>query len=576
MMCGEAADGALGCGDTGPDRPTPQLIHALISMEVTDVALGTYHAVAITASPRSMYAWGRPGRGRLGLGPITNEKKCITTPQPVSIPDKGVISRVTCGRSSTMVLFTGGQLYACGDNRANKLGLDSRPGVLRTLSHRIHKVDVAWYLTRVHSVGKVRVKTMASGPSFGGAVSTGGNLFMYGKNAVGGLGCGDTTEIKQGTASEVRSILVGRTVRAVACGETFAVAAADDDPELPLVGDVKVKHSKPKTLCAQKIFAWGQGMSERFQKLDTDVDGSIYFPSIVELDSDVRKIRGLSCHDDALAILADSTPNEELRARRKDSTVTCRPVHETQGDGDPHSYVPTATRHSLEDTPVWLREEFEAAAGASFATAQPDVSIPDSAVEVSTVAAGLKANISRAGTSTEFEMSGRERQPTPFQSMVLRRVVSKDAMRVSIDLEQAVLERLSDMVPVHGKRGRIRHSSPVASAVPVVDTPSKSHSQPMQRSRSSQSRKSSAMSVQIMPHVPEASAGDIPLGSDRNEAEEIRAKLLEAKNMADAESKRVRELEHELRVLKNRSPRSKRSSKRPPRKKQGTSVCTIL
>mmetsp|Transcript_712 Transcript_712/g.2310 ORF Transcript_712/g.2310 Transcript_712/m.2310 type:complete len:440 (+) Transcript_712:2444-3763(+) len=260
MMCGEAADGALGCGDTGPDRPTPQLIHALISMEVTDVALGTYHAVAITASPRSMYAWGRPGRGRLGLGPITNEKKCITTPQPVSIPDKGVISRVTCGRSSTMVLFTGGQLYACGDNRANKLGLDSRPGVLRTLSHRIHKVDVAWYLTRVHSVGKVRVKTMASGPSFGGAVSTGGNLFMYGKNAVGGLGCGDTTEIKQGTASEVRSILVGRTVRAVACGETFAVAAADDDPELPLVGDVKVKHSKPKTLCAQKIFAWGQGM----------------------------------------------------------------------------------------------------------------------------------------------------------------------------------------------------------------------------------------------------------------------------------------------------------------------------
>lgn len=42
QMCGEAANGALGCGETAPDRPTPQLVQALISTEVTDVALGPY------------------------------------------------------------------------------------------------------------------------------------------------------------------------------------------------------------------------------------------------------------------------------------------------------------------------------------------------------------------------------------------------------------------------------------------------------------------------------------------------------------------------------------------------------
>jgi hypothetical protein len=160
-----------------------------------------------------------------------------------------------------MVLFSGGQLYACGCNSANQLGLDSRPGLLRLLSHRVRTVNVAWHLTRVNSVGKARVETMASGSSYGGAVTSGGSLFMFGKNAVGGLGSGDTVEIADGKATEVRSVLDGHTVRALACGETIVVAAADVGPETSAPREVVRRHdSQPRKVGAKKIFAWGRGM----------------------------------------------------------------------------------------------------------------------------------------------------------------------------------------------------------------------------------------------------------------------------------------------------------------------------
>ena len=85
--------------------------------------------------------------------------------------------------------------YACGDNRGNKLGLDSRPGVLRTLSHRVRTVSIAWDLTRVGSIGKLRAETMSTGNSFGGVVTTGGTLHMFGNNGLGGLGAGDVKQM---------------------------------------------------------------------------------------------------------------------------------------------------------------------------------------------------------------------------------------------------------------------------------------------------------------------------------------------------------------------------------------------
>ena len=110
QMCGEAAHGALGSGDTAPDRPTPQLVQAFISMEVTEVAVGPYHTVVATASPRGLFAWGRADKGRLGLGRHQRGKR-FTLPVSVPLPDhKGIVVRVCCGRNSTMVLFDGGQL----------------------------------------------------------------------------------------------------------------------------------------------------------------------------------------------------------------------------------------------------------------------------------------------------------------------------------------------------------------------------------------------------------------------------------------------------------------------------------
>eukprot|EP00038_Savillea_parva_P027582 m.60397 g.60397 ORF g.60397 m.60397 type:complete len:699 (-) comp7954_c0_seq1:15-2111(-) len=42
QVCGEAAHGALGCGDTTTDQPVPQIVQALMSTQVMDVAVGSY------------------------------------------------------------------------------------------------------------------------------------------------------------------------------------------------------------------------------------------------------------------------------------------------------------------------------------------------------------------------------------------------------------------------------------------------------------------------------------------------------------------------------------------------------
>lgn len=110
---------------------------------------------------------------------------------------------------------------------------------------------------------------MEAGSTFGGAVTTSGTCFMFGSNAAGGLGCGDTKELRR-TASEIKSVLLGHRVTAVACGETFSVAAAvahADYAGTPTSAS-RARATTPKQhplegVHANKLFAWGRGMTDR-------------------------------------------------------------------------------------------------------------------------------------------------------------------------------------------------------------------------------------------------------------------------------------------------------------------------
>ena len=204
-------------------------------------------------------------------------------------------------------------------------------------------------------------------------------------------------------------MLEGHTVRAIACGETFAVAAADAETDRVAVarrsigaddggGGVGAGGNMGGTAPAgpTKLFAWGRGMTERCQKFETDGPNSIYLPSIVVLDSDVRRVRGIACHDDALCVLVDSAHVDTrsasdggatpLARRRSNSRSGMMMVSESPSmhhesdrglDGDADQGLITSS-NSPDVTPVWLREEFAAATAEVYEPASASASVSQS------------------------------------------------------------------------------------------------------------------------------------------------------------------------------------------------------
>jgi hypothetical protein len=91
MTCGHGADGCLGHGDY-EDVAHARIVEALLSTEVTHIACGTAHMVAVTAD-HEVYAWGQGGQGRLGSGLDDS------SPLPLAVhPPQGVTVGHLCER----------------------------------------------------------------------------------------------------------------------------------------------------------------------------------------------------------------------------------------------------------------------------------------------------------------------------------------------------------------------------------------------------------------------------------------------------------------------------------------------
>lgn len=69
MTCGDGSNGCLGHSDWS-SASRPRLIEALLSVDVTALACGASHVVAV-GSDGEVFAWGNNQHGQLG---ITNEE----------------------------------------------------------------------------------------------------------------------------------------------------------------------------------------------------------------------------------------------------------------------------------------------------------------------------------------------------------------------------------------------------------------------------------------------------------------------------------------------------------------------
>ena len=116
------------------------------------VSCGSEHVVVV-GGQGDLYSWGRGAGGRLGLG--TEEDVCSPR-EVVGLNTEEIhIVSAECGGDGTLLLSSEGAVFACGNNKENKLGLDRPAGWL--LSGRVEQVrntpvKVSLFITTLYSL----------------------------------------------------------------------------------------------------------------------------------------------------------------------------------------------------------------------------------------------------------------------------------------------------------------------------------------------------------------------------------------------------------------------------------------
>ena len=105
------------------DNPTPELVTLPGQVgTVTQIAGGRRHTLVVT-SGNQLYAFGQNLFGQLGIGSTSGANYANPTPALVTLPGAvGTIEQVSAGGEHSLVLMSSGQVYAFGSNRYGQLG----------------------------------------------------------------------------------------------------------------------------------------------------------------------------------------------------------------------------------------------------------------------------------------------------------------------------------------------------------------------------------------------------------------------------------------------------------------------
>ena len=133
LTLGKGSAGALGHGDRLPCTvPTP--LRALQGRHVVSLSAGLAHSAFVTLDG-ALYTCGSVANGRLGMVP-TDEMlgasarsvalKTVTTPSHVPLPTGQRALRVVGGYDHTVVIMTGGSVFAFGRGQVGQLGCGDR------------------------------------------------------------------------------------------------------------------------------------------------------------------------------------------------------------------------------------------------------------------------------------------------------------------------------------------------------------------------------------------------------------------------------------------------------------------
>eukprot|EP00475_Leptophrys_vorax_P020711 TRINITY_DN2840_c0_g1_i3.p1 TRINITY_DN2840_c0_g1~~TRINITY_DN2840_c0_g1_i3.p1 ORF type:complete len:282 (-),score=83.25 TRINITY_DN2840_c0_g1_i3:27-872(-) len=116
--CGSSEYGRLGHGRGDLYEKVPRLIRGLAGVKVVQIAVGEYHAAALSSDGK-VFTWGYGKDGQTGSGTTANQdipRRVLT-----ELPDKKIV-QIACGGGHTGALTEGGELYLWGRGRSGQLG----------------------------------------------------------------------------------------------------------------------------------------------------------------------------------------------------------------------------------------------------------------------------------------------------------------------------------------------------------------------------------------------------------------------------------------------------------------------
>ncbi|KAL3132366.1 hypothetical protein ABBQ32_008942 [Trebouxia sp. C0010 RCD-2024] len=231
------------CGVAEGKRDVPQPSPCLPQHKVVQVAAGGMHTCALTDSGQ-VWTWGEPW----------GEFSMQLDRSPRAVPDATDVAKIACGAFHNLALTREGQVVAWGINDFGQLGNGST--VYATSPGQVVGLD------------DIAVSDIAAAGWHSLAITTSGEVYVWGRGEYGRLGLGDKGGSSRLRPCKVKAIEGHRVVQA-SCGGTHTMVLTAEG----------------------RIFGWGRGS---FGRLGTGLQKDCYSPVEIFLPGGPERWRVIS------------------------------------------------------------------------------------------------------------------------------------------------------------------------------------------------------------------------------------------------------------------------------------------
>eukprot|EP00324_Dicrateria_rotunda_P011066 CAMPEP_0206174618 /NCGR_PEP_ID=MMETSP1474-20131121/52608_1 /ASSEMBLY_ACC=CAM_ASM_001110 /TAXON_ID=97495 /ORGANISM="Imantonia sp., Strain RCC918" /LENGTH=305 /DNA_ID=CAMNT_0053584287 /DNA_START=213 /DNA_END=1127 /DNA_ORIENTATION=+ len=188
----------------GSDSPTPIILPVSQEIQITQVAVGGRHCIALSKSG-SVYSWGAGSSGQLGHGDTANNE----SPQKIEVLEGKCVSSVYSDAAQSAALLKNGNLYCWGWNSCSD-PITSPTLVESLVGRKILQVC----LSSFHAIALVSIPGTDSGRE----------VFTWGAGSKGQLGHGNLDKQKDPKSIEA---LKSSNVISISASEAHSACVSD-------------------------------------------------------------------------------------------------------------------------------------------------------------------------------------------------------------------------------------------------------------------------------------------------------------------------------------------------------------